>query len=98
MLDGACISSIGLGIVLWRWRSREVREARCGGLHPLIARQRIRPESFEVPFLRVVKEGAVQTQRAGFGAINEAGGIVRAHLVEYAHFEFAEGLAAEEAG
>ena len=38
----------------------------------------------------------MQTERAGFGIIAEAGGVVRAHLEEDPHFEFAQRFPAKE--
>ena len=38
----------------------------------------------------------MQAERAGLRIIDQAGGIVRAHLEQHAHFKFAERFAAEE--
>ena len=48
-------------------------------LDPIAARQRIRTESLQVAFLLIVIEGAVKPQVAGFGIIDEAGGIIAGH-------------------
>ena len=45
----------------------------------------------------VVEERAVQAEVAGLGRVDEAGGIVRAHLEDDAHFKFAQRLAVHEA-
>lgn len=64
---------------------------------PLGVRQGVGAEGFELAFLFVVEEGAVEAEGAGFGVVDEAGGVVGAHLEEDAQLEFAEGFAAEEA-
>lgn len=54
-------------------------------------------EGFEAGLVLAVEEGAVEAEAAGLGGVDEAGGVVGAHLEEDAHAELADGLAAEGA-
>ncbi len=49
-------------------------------------------EGFEGAGLVVEKESAVEAEVTGFGGIDEAGGVVGAHLEDHAVGEFAEGF------
>ena len=86
--------------VLWLSRSSsgvQPAEVPGGVVKPVGGGRGVRAEGLQMAFLLVEKESAVEAEETGFGAIDEAGGIVGAHLEEDAHLEFAEGLAAEEA-
>ena len=64
---------------------------------PALRRRGAGAEGLQHAALLVVEDRPVQAQRAGVRRINEAAGIVRAHLEDHAHFKFAERLPAHAA-
>src|SRR5438046_9721288 len=66
--------------------------------NPIVTGTRVGAEGFEVSFPIVVKEGAVEAERAGIRRVDQAGGVARAHLEEHTHFEFAQSLSTKESG
>src|SRR2546425_9754350 len=52
-------------------------------LNPIVARQGVGPEDFKVCFPVVVEESAMESERAGVGRVNQAGGVAGAHLKEH---------------
>jgi len=66
-----------------------------GEIEPGVVGQGVGAEGFDPAFLAVEEEGAVEAEPVGLGRVNEAGGVVGAHLEEDAEFEFSDGLAAE---
>ena len=79
-------SAIALSVVLFT-RLRE----------PLRIRRGVGAEGFQGAFVLVVEEAAVEAERARFGGVDQAGGVVGAHLEDDAHFKFAERLPAHGA-
>src|SRR5690348_9867921 len=63
---------------------------------PIGSGQCVRPEGLERSFLGVKEEGAMQAEHAGLRIVDQAGGIIGAHLEKDSHFELAERLAAQE--
>ena len=57
-------------------------EVRQGLVKPVAGGRGVGAEGFQIAFLLVVEQGAVEAEEAGFGAIDQAGGIVGAHLEE----------------
>ncbi len=60
---------------------------------PLVVGHGVWAEGFDRAELLIVKERAMEAERAGLRGIDEARGIVGAHLEDDAHFEFSERLA-----
>ena len=56
----------------------------------------IRTEQFEMSLLFIVENRAMHSERARLRIVDEAGGIVRAHLEQDAHFKFAQRFLAQE--
>ena len=63
----------------------------------LLAVRRARLERARVRCEAARRDCAVQAEVTRFWRVDQAGGIVGAHLEDHAHFEFAQRLAAEEA-
>ena len=66
-------------------------------IDPLLRRKRVGTEGFQIAFLRVVKERAMQTERARLWAVDQTGGIVGAHLEKHPHLKFGQRFPAQEA-
>src|SRR5262245_38301401 len=58
--------------------------------------KRVWTKCLQIAFLLVVKQRAMQSQRAGLGIVAKAGRIVGAHLEQDTHFEFAQRLATQK--
>src|SRR5438552_6288497 len=69
--------SFGIWSILSRqpFQEQPLEVAR-GLLDPLWGGEGVGPERFQVAFLFVIIERAVKTEGAGFGIINQAGGVV----------------------
>ncbi len=60
---------------------------------PITFRGGIGAKCLQLAFLLIEEDGAMESQVAGVGRIDQAGGIVCAHLEDNAHGKFAESFA-----
>jgi len=77
------------------WQLVEPGQVAEGFVEPLGVWKGVGPEGLDPSFVAVEEEGAVEAEVVGLGRVDEAGGIVGAHLEQDAKFELGEGLAAE---
>ena len=64
--------------------------------HPCLVRERVGAEGFERACLSIAKDRAVKAEVGGLRSVDQAGGVIGAHLKENAQLEFTERLAAEK--
>src|SRR5208283_4925257 len=101
--SGVGASLIGIW-VRWRPRTAVFESSRRASsqtvadiLDPLFRRHAVGPELLQPVLLLAGEEGAVATQLAGGGRVEQTAGVGRAHLEEHAHFELAQLLVREVA-
>ena len=70
-------------------RQRSSSQAVTHFFDPLFRRHAVGPELLQPVLLLAGEEGAVATQLAGGGRVEQTAGVGRAHLEEHAHFELA---------